>query len=86
MSSSKQHPNIATSVNPGMLSSLQPENQVWGLIGLHAAPMQVVLSGPMNCTKAHSMWLRQQGQAVHLVCFAAFAAGAAAMSVIGKWA
>ncbi len=46
----------------------------------------VALSGPMNATKACRGWLRQQGQLVHLACFTAFMGGAAAMSVIGKWA
>lgn len=45
----------------------------------------VVLSGPMNTINSSRPWLQQQGTAVHVMCFAAFVGGAAAMSVIGKW-
>jgi hypothetical protein len=45
----------------------------------------VVLSGPMNASKACRGWLQQQGKGVHLLCFTAFAGGAAVMSFLGMY-
>lgn len=50
------------------------------------ALLQVALSGPMNALKTNVRWLGAQRRGVRYACFAAFVAGAAAMSYIGKWA
>ena len=51
-----------------------------------AVLIYVALGGPMNAPKSCRAWLQSQGGWVHALCFAAFAAGAAAMCYIGKWA